>query len=138
MATSKHPSEHAEQSALFAWCALAVKQRPELALLFAVPNAAKRSPRLGAYMKAEGLRAGVPDLFLPVAKGGYGCLAIELKSMTGTATETQKDWIARLNAAGNYAAVCRGWVEAKDLICRYLDAGRHPVPPKNDQSKEQA
>ena len=121
MASSKHPSEHEEQRAVFHWADLMSVRRPELALLFAVPNAAKRSPRLGAYMKAEGLRSGVPDIFLPVARGGYGCLAIELKSMTGKATDEQSTWISRLNAQGNYAAVCKGWTAARELIEAYLD-----------------
>ena len=117
----KHPSEHSEQVALMTWARLQTKKRPALKLLYAVPNAAKRSPRLGAYMKAEGLTAGVPDLCLAWPLGGYGGLYIELKSMTGTATESQKEWIAKLNAAGNYAAVCKGWLAAKTLIENYLD-----------------
>lgn len=113
-------SEHEHQVALFAWAMLAAKRHPELALLFAVPNAAKRSPRLGAYMKAEGLRAGVPDIFLPISRGGYGCLAIELKTPKGTATPEQKAWVERLNEYGNYAVVCKGWELAKDAIEKYL------------------
>lgn len=125
MPNTKPASEHFEQSALFAWAGLAVRQRPELALLFAVPNAAKRSLRMGAYMKAEGLRAGVPDIFLPVRRGDYGCLAIELKSMKGSATPEQKGWIERLNAHGNYATVCKGWLAAKTVIENYLDGRLH-------------
>lgn len=125
-----HPTEHAEQAALFAWAALATRQRPALALLFAVPNAAKRSPSLAAYMKAEGLKAGVPDIVLPQPVGPFGGLYIELKSMTGSPTAEQKQWVTDLNAAGNYAAVCKGWLAAKVLIEDYLDghlATLHPV-----------
>lgn len=104
-----------------AWSALASKQRPELELLFAVPNAAKRSPRLGAYMKAEGLKAGVPDLVLAKPVGPFGALYIELKAMDGRVSPEQKDWLGRLNAAGNYAAVCKGWTAARELIEAYLD-----------------
>ena len=118
-------NEHAHQVALFAWAFLARKQRPELEALYAVPNAGKRSIGAAAYIKSEGLRSGVPDICLPVPRGGFGALYIELKSATGRTSEQQKKWLSRLNGLGNMAVVCRGWLEAKDTIEGYLTGGLH-------------
>lgn len=65
---SKTMSESEEQICLFRWAQWACGKYPELKLLFHVPNEGKRSAYTGARMRSEGLRAGVPDLCLPVAK----------------------------------------------------------------------
>lgn len=120
-------SEHAEQVALFAWAALATKQRPELAMLVAIPNGGSRGDNAksrairGNALKAEGVKKGYPDLALNVPRGGYGALFIELKTQTGRASPEQKDWLERLNACGNYATVCKGWLAAKQTIENFLD-----------------
>lgn len=66
-------SEHAHQVAFMAWLALQPKDTlvGELSnRIFAVPNGGSRSARVGAAMKAEGVRKGVPDMCLPVPRGG--------------------------------------------------------------------
>ncbi len=118
----RNQPEHDNQVALFSWAAY--DKRPELGLLYAVPNSAKRSPRQGAWMKAEGLKAGVPDIVLPVARGGYHALYIELKVKGRKPTPDQLGWQARLNEAGNLAIVCYGWTEAREVIERYLGLSR--------------
>lgn len=128
MATPKkqHPSEHQEQAALWAWRNLSLKTRPQLASLFAVPNAGKRTQRMGMYMKAEGLEKGVPDLIFLYPASGYHGLAIEMKSMTGKTTPEQKEWLERLAKDGYYTAVCRGWLEAKQVLEDYLGGELEP------------
>ncbi len=86
--------EHQEQVALFKW--LALKYPEQNAVTYAVPNAARRSPRQGAYMKAEGLKAGVPDICMAYATSGFHGLYIELKTIKGRPTDSQKEWIDRL------------------------------------------
>jgi hypothetical protein len=110
--------EHQHQVALFNWAAY--DKRPELKLLYAVPNSGKRDGRQGAWMKAEGLKAGVPDIVLPVAWGGYHALYIELKVGKNKPTPEQAEWLKRLYGAGNKATVCYGWDSAKETIERYL------------------
>lgn len=112
--------EHKEQVNVFKWAKLQEKKFPLLKLLFAVPNAGKRSKIQGAYMKAEGLKSGVPDICLPVPNGEHHALFIELKYGKNPATPSQKKWILRLNNAGNKAVVCIGWVEAVKTIKEYL------------------
>ena len=112
--------EHRQQVFLFSWAAWAATERPELALMFAVPNGGRRDAVTGARLKAEGVKAGVPDIILPVARGGYHGLFIELKAGKNTATAEQRGWLAALEAQGYRAAVCRGAAEAMALLEEYL------------------
>lgn len=120
--------EHTQQTRLMAWAEIAKGQRPELALLFAVPNFAgfhgseEARLRSGARAKAEGKKAGVPDLVLPVPRRGFGGLYIELKAMDGRPSESQLAWVKALNAAGNRAVVVYGWEAARLEILDYLGA----------------
>lgn len=114
--------EHFEQVELFAWSRREVRRVPELNLLFAIPNAGKRTKSAGGKLKAEGMRAGVPDLCLPVPRGKYHGLYIELKVEGGRPTESQKQWLNDLAAQGYCACLCVGWEEAKSTIENYLEA----------------
>jgi hypothetical protein len=93
---------------------------PELRLLYAVPNGGDRHPIVAAKMKAEGVRAGVPDYCLPVPRHGYHGLYVELKTPTGYPSREQREWIAALREQGYRAEVCRGWAAAWDVIRDYL------------------
>ncbi len=114
-------SEHQQQATVIAWARSREAVRPELALLFAVPNAGKRSIRLAAYMKAEGLKAGVPDLWLPVARHGYHGLVIEMKWGDNIATKEQEWWLDRLAEQGYLATICFSAGEAIETIEKYLE-----------------
>lgn len=114
-------SEHAHQVALMQWATLARTTRPELEMLAAVPNGGQRHAAVAGKLKAEGVRAGYPDLVLNVPRAGYHGLFIELKSMTGRATPEQRDWLERLQRHGHRAVVCRGWLAAKSELENYLD-----------------
>ena len=115
------PMESAEQRTLFEWARRMEGKWPELKLLYHIPNEGKRSARTGARMKAEGLRTGVPDVCLPVARGDHHGLYIELKRRKNSrVTPEQLEWIADLVAQGYVAAVCRGCDEAIELIEGYL------------------
>lgn len=119
-----HASEHEEQVALFRWAEFARPRWPELALLFAIPNGGERHPVVAAKLKAEGVKRGVPDICLPVACGGFHGLYVELKSATGRASAEQRGWIDALCVQGYRAEVCRGWLQARDVIMDYLDEQR--------------
>lgn len=116
--------EQADQIALFQWATIRASARPELSLLFAVPNFARvKSARDGARRKAEGMKPGVPDMFLAVPRGGFHGLFVELKSQAGrnrVSTE-QRWWLAQLQEQGYRAEVCHGFEEARRVIERYLD-----------------
>ena len=112
--------EHAEQVALVTWAKFESGRVPELALLFAIPNGGHRNKATAGKLKAEGVKAGVPDLCLPVARGHYHGLYIELKAKGGRATPDQRDWLIELGKQGYYTALCFGWEFAKETIEKYL------------------
>ena len=80
--------EDAEQQALFEWAAYQKCKYPELECMYHIPNEGKRSPQTGAKLKRMGLSPGVPDICLPVARGGYSALYIELKRTKGAGSAT--------------------------------------------------
>lgn len=115
------PTESVEQQRLIQWAKMNEGAHPELEMLYHIPNEGKRSRKTGARMKAEGLRSGVPDLCLPVARCGCHALYIELKRMRGgRPTQDQLDWIDLLTKQGNMAMVCCGWEQAAEVIEKYL------------------
>lgn len=113
-------NEHSEQAAVIDWAALLSNQYPALRNLFAIPNAGKRSIGAARYYQAEGLKAGVPDLFLAWPAAGYSGLFIEMKSVIGRTTDQQDIWLSRLSDAGYKAVMCRGADEAIAEIENYL------------------
>lgn len=120
------PTERAEQKALVAWARTWSSAVPELATLFAVPNGGHRDKRVAAQLAAEGVLPGVPDLFLPVARGMHHGLFVELKrARGGRLSPAQRAMIERLSAAGYRVAVCPGWDAARDAIVRYLGLEQH-------------
>lgn len=115
------PDEHTEQCRLIEWAGFAAAQHPKLRMLYAIPNGGARHKATAAKLKAEGVRKGVPDLCLPVARGPHHGLYIELKRRQGSyPSEEQKQWLADLTTAGYRAEVCKGWEAARDVILDYL------------------
>ena len=62
-------TELTEQQAVMEWAEYQTGRYPELKLLYHIPNEGKRSVVNGANLKKAGLKKGVPDLCLPVARG---------------------------------------------------------------------
>ena len=120
--TGLQATEHGEQAAFVKWCKLMEPQIPELALLFAIPNGGFRHWKTAAYLKAEGVKAGVPDLFLPVCVSyEERGLFIEMKRPGGPKpTKEQSWWHERLRKGEFEVEVCYGFEEAKTAILRYL------------------
>ena len=101
---------------------------PELALLYHIPNGGTRDVIEGRHLKQQGVKRGVPDLCLPVARGNYHALYIELKTYTGRATAEQKWWGERLRCHGNMWQVCHGWEAAVAMLEWYLSLPDEVVP----------
>lgn len=72
-------------------------------------------------MKREGVLAGVSDIFLPVARGEFHGLYIELKVKGGKTSPDQEWWLEETTKQGYYSTVCFGWIEAKKVIEKYLE-----------------
>jgi hypothetical protein len=143
---AKSGTEHAHQRALFAWANMAAqygvaaandlksyksKKYTEdtygvnqaltcLTDMFAIPNGGKRDPITASRLKAEGVKAGVSDIFLPQPNDNYCGLFIELKALGKKPTTEQKDFISRMNKKNYYAICVEGWEAARDIIINYL------------------
>lgn len=142
--TPKRPSEdeHAIQVAVIQWAdAVAVRIWPEYVIklerrmavgnghrmvrhetfpLFAVPNGGDRNIVVAAKLRAEGVRSGVPDLWLPIPIGDHAGLVIEMKRATGKASKNQTTWIEYLRQQGYAVTVCFSAAEAVQSITDYL------------------
>lgn len=119
-------SEHQIQAAFFKWVRLAEKNNPVLRLMFAVPNAGKRGYKTAAMMLAEGLRSGVPDMLLPVARNGFTGLAIEFKKPGGKLSENQKEFIDMLTNEGWLVVLMTDTEAAIRTVKDYLEIGVLP------------
>jgi hypothetical protein len=124
---AKSGSESAHQTALFAWAALNVGKYPALKFMHAIPNGGERNVRVAAKMKAEGVRAGVLDIFLPVPKAGKHGFYIEMKRSdrrnhkNGGLSDEQLEFAKFAYEAGYWVTVCYTWEEARDKIVAYLE-----------------
>lgn len=114
-------SEHAHQKALIAWWSIAHKTfgLPETAL-FAIPNGGKRHVAVAAKLKAEGVRKGIIDLCLPVSRGGYHGMWIEMKAGRNKPTPEQAEFIRWQREEGYKCVVCYDWTDARAEIEAYL------------------
>ena len=122
-------SEHEEQVIVCEWLdTAAVLRWPALAVVdgrlpyFAVPNGGKRHIATAKKLKAEGVRAGVPDLAIMVPRGRRPGLFIEMKvKKGGVHSKAQKAWDVGLYSVGYATAVCKGADAAIETISHYLD-----------------
>lgn len=118
--SKKYQWEAAQQQTLFEWAALMEAKVPELRLMYHVPNGGSRNSLEAANLKRQGVKAGVPDVCLPVARGEYHSLYIEMKAEKNKPTQKQMEWLEALNKQGYATAVCYSWEEAAKLIQSYL------------------
>ncbi len=124
--SSKSDSEAANCRALIQWARIKARTTdPDLWLLYHIANEGTGSARRGAELKAQGVLAGVPDYCLPVPRGRYHGLYIEMKAKTGRVSLSQQAVGAALITLGYAVQVCYGWEEAKDTILEYLAL---PIP----------
>lgn len=113
-------TEHQEQVAFFRWLDVHAGRYRELSRAFAIPNGGARHKAVAGKLKAEGVKAGVPDVFLPVPAGFYHGLFIEMKTATGRATKEQRDRLLNLARDGYAVVIARGWIEAARIVVDYL------------------
>jgi len=88
--------------------------------LIAIPNGGRRGQVEAAILKAEGVKAGVSDLFLAIPSGHFHGLWIEMKIKPNKVTDSQVAWITRMASVGYAAIVCWSWEEARQAILEYL------------------
>lgn len=128
---NRRRSEATEQETLIQWCGWQQSKYPELKLIYHIPNGGSRNTLEAANLKRQGVKAGVPDLCLPVARNGFHGLYIEMKYGKNKTTENQKEWLEELTAQGYFTAVCYGAEEAERIIARYLQFPGYPALKQN-------
>ncbi|MCP3790644.1 VRR-NUC domain-containing protein [Pseudomonas sp. N2-11] len=92
-------------------------------LIYHVPNGGHRVKAVAGKLKAQGVKAGVPDLVLPMARGGWFGLYIEFKALPpfdADISPSQHAYIEALTQQGYLAIVCRGRIDAVEAIRAYL------------------
>ncbi len=113
-------TEDNEQEFVFEWAQMQSGKYPELKLMYHVPNEGKRSASYGARLKRSGMKTGVSDICLPVSRGGYHGLYIELKVNKNKPTKEQREFTELMLEQEYLACVCYGADEATSMIKKYL------------------
>lgn len=108
------PTEHEDQKAFVTWFRMSFPRDR----IFAIPNGGSRGKAEAGRLKAEGVSAGVPDLFIPA----WG-LFIEMKrAKGGVVSPEQQDWLEYLASEGYAVMVCRGLDEAMEMVKAFKGA----------------
>ena len=126
--------EHEIQKTFFKWCKLHESQHPALRTIFAIPNGGHRDIRTAMRLKAEGVKAGIWDVFLPYptfvtgthAESGekfkalkHAGLWIEFKYGKNRLTPEQHTFA--MNVAPNYQlSIAYSWQDGVDAVKNYL------------------
>ncbi len=122
-------SEHDEQCALIEWSILATSQHPDLAMLFAIPNAGgfsggfKANVARVAKLRREGVKGGVPDLMLATPRGRFHGLFLEMKRADGVPSDVSSEqdaWHMALLLEGYAVVAAFGFEQARKAILDYL------------------
>lgn len=114
-------SEAAEQIKVFEWAYWVKNKYPGIETMYHIANEGKRSASNGAYMKRQGLKSGVSDICVPVARCGYNNLYIELKTRNNKATKEQLKFIELINRYGGKALVVYEADNAIEVIKAYFE-----------------
>ncbi len=120
LAPRRHLEDEA-QRALIAWRETVVTREPRLALLYHIPNGGKRNAATAGWLKAMGVKPGMPDNHLPVAARGFHSCYCELKIGRRQPSEAQRDILAALTLLGHCAGVYWGWATIAAHLCWYLE-----------------
>lgn len=115
--------EHDEQAKVIKWARhpALLKQFPELRWLHAIPNGAYLKSKItAARMVREGLTKGVLDLYLPVIRGPFCGLYVEMKYGKNDLSASQEEFAEFVKLQGRAVAVCWDAVSAIDAITDYL------------------
>ena len=88
-----------------------------------VPNGGQRNKATAAALKGQGVKAGVSDLVVALARGGYYGLYLEFKATPpdhSALADSQREWLVKVEQQGYCAVLARGLDEAKAVIREYM------------------
>ena len=119
-------SEHSEQATVIAWAQMMEGTYPELRWLHSslngimIPAPLRIRVAIIRHMKNEGMKVGIPDLFLPVARQSYHGLYVEMKIGNNKPSDKQKEFMAFAEEQGYLDKVCYSADEAIEALQWYL------------------
>ena len=113
--------EAIEQAKVVAWAKRHEHIYPYLWLLHCSLNGVKMTKAQAVRAIAQGMKKGVADLFLPVKKGVYSGLYIEMKSEKGRTSIDQSKFLTAVSENDYLAHICYSAVEAIDKIKGYYN-----------------
>jgi hypothetical protein len=109
------PSEHHEQTVFVTWV------RKQGYRIISIPNGVNTNFVQACRLKASGLTAGFPDLFIPIVTPKFHGMFIEMKRRKGgKLTDAQVEWLSFLRDSGYFAEVANGADEAKKMFFEYM------------------
>lgn len=115
------PTEYEEQAYLFRLAQMYAHKYPELRRLNGSLNGVRLTIGQAVKCKKLGMRKGYPDINLPVKRGEYSGLYIELKRVKGgQISKEQQEWREFLLSQGYAHYFCKGADEAWKVILGYL------------------
>lgn len=120
-----NPTEDQEQQAVINACSdIPYKGKTIADYIHHSPNGGKRGKREAHEFKKAGTKAGFPDLVLPIARQGFHGLYIEMKSLTGSVSAIQREYMQQLKDENYRVEVCKGAKSAIDVILDYLSMSK--------------
>lgn len=124
--------EHDIQVSIIDWAEHKSGEYPELQTLHAIPNGGHRHKAVAGWLRAEGVKAGVPDLFLPLPDWirQIAGLYMELKApgREKNTSEAQDWWISRLTFQGFKVVIVSDFDRATKGIIEYVEKCRQGDP----------
>jgi VRR-NUC domain. len=113
-------TEAQHQINVIRWSQINRDKYPALALLHHIPNGGARDAVEGKRLREQGVKPGVPDLCLPVPRGRYNGLYLEMKKPGGTESPEQVWWREKLTEQGYFSTVSHGWESAVQVLVWYM------------------
>lgn len=114
-------SEDTEQILVIQWAQWHLREFPDLKWLHHCPNGGTRNKGEAAKLKQMGVKAGVSDLHLPIPKGIYCGLYIEMKYGDNRQTREQKEFLSDMARVGHFVATCYTAEDATGIIRDYCE-----------------
>lgn len=120
--------EFDHQCALFEWARnpAVLASYPELHLLSSSLNGVALTKAQAGKAYAAGMLKGEHDIRLPIARGPYIGLTIEMKAGKGKPTSKQLEYGERMHAAGHKVYYFWDWIDARAAILLYLQMKKRP------------
>ena len=112
--------EDSELIKFFDWVRLNEKFDPRFETIYHIANERRISQHHGKILKQKGVKAGIPDVHVPIPSGMYPGLFLEFKVAPNNLSVEQKRVIKGLLRVGYLCLVVWSAEEAISVVTEYL------------------